>query len=120
MWPASAWDTNARYRGSLPMGALLAIPRAIKVDALPLTAPGKVVAHALQNYGMYVADRGGDGGMSVLAELQARDIRWTGQDHDLKVIKEHLQWVSNNSPQNPGGGGRPCRPLDTDRLFLGQ
>jgi hypothetical protein len=120
LWPASAWDTNARYRGSLPMGALLAIPRDIKVDALPLTASGKVLAQALQNYGVYVADRGGEGGMTILAELRARDIRWSEQDHDLSVIKKHLQWVSNNSPQNRGGGGRPWRPLDTDQLFLGQ
>ena len=120
MWPAYAWDTNSRYRGSLPMGALLAIPRDIKVDALPLTAQGKVLARALQNYGLYVADRGGDGGMTILAEYRAKDIRWSGQDPDLRVIKKHLQWVSNNSPQNRGGGGRPCRPLDTDQLFLDQ
>ena len=120
MWPASAWDTNSRYRGSLPMGALLAIPQTIKVDALPLTALGKVLAHALQNYGVYVADRGGDGGMTILAELRAKDIRWSKQDHDLNVIKSHLRWVSNNSPQNRGGGGRPCRPLASDQPFLDQ
>jgi hypothetical protein len=120
LWPAYAWDTNARYRGSLPMGALLAIPQATKVDALPLTARGKVLARALQNYGVYVADRGGDGGITILAELGAKDIRWSGQDRDLGVIKQHLQWVSNSSPQNRGGGGRPLRPIQTERLFLDQ
>lgn len=116
MWPAYAWDTNARYRGTLPMGALLAIPGDVNVNALPLTPKGKVLAQALQNYGVYVADRGGDGGMTILAELKARDIRWPGQDNDLNIIKNHLRWVSNNSPGNRGGGGKPRKPLLTDRV----
>jgi hypothetical protein len=120
VWPAYAWDTNARYRGTLPMGALLAIPGDVDVNALPLTSKGKVLAKALQNYGVYVADRGGDGGMTILAELKAHDIHWPGRDNDLNVIKNYLRWVSNNSPENRGGGGKPRRPLLSDRLALPQ
>ncbi len=117
MWPACAWDTNSRYQGSLPMGALLAIPPGVNVAALPLSAKGKILAKALQDFGVYVADRGGDGGMTILADLNAHDIRWSNQDGDLKVIKNLLQWVRNNSPTSRGGGGKPWCPLLTDRFL---
>ncbi len=105
LWPAFAWDTNAGYTGSLPMGALLAIPRDINIESIGLTANGKCLAKALQNYGVYVADRGGPGGMSLLAELNARDLRWSGWLQDLNIIIPYLKWVVNNSPLNRGGGG---------------
>ena len=110
-WPAVCWDTNAGYSGTLPMGALLAIPQSVNINSLGLTPQGLILARAMQNYGLYVADRGGSGGMTILAELKATDVRWTGQSNDLNIIKQNLKWVSNNSATTPGGGGTPIVPL---------
>jgi hypothetical protein len=105
MWPAYAFDMNASYSGSIPMGALLAVPPQVNINNLGLTAQGKVLALAMQNFGVYIVDRGGSGGMTLLADLKARDIRWKDWQNDLNVIKPYLKWVSNNSATNLGGGG---------------
>lgn len=100
-WPAVAFDMNAGYSGSLPMGALLAIPPEINVDRLGLTSKGNVLARALQDFGMYVVDRCGSGGLIIMADLNAKDIRWKGSAKDFQIIKHHLRWVANNSEANP-------------------
>jgi len=106
-WPAVAFDMNAGYSGSRPMGALLAIPPEIEVDRLGLTSKGKVLARALQEFGIYIVDRCGPGGLIILADLNAKDIHWKGSARDFQIIKRHLRWVSNNSEATPGGGGPP-------------
>lgn len=115
-WPAYAFDREANYTGSLPMGALLAIPASVNVDALGLSWRGRVLARAAQDYGIYLVDRGG-GGLTILAELGNPEIRWprNGSEpadwQDLEIIGDHLQWVDNNSPSTIGGGGTPRQPL---------
>jgi hypothetical protein len=112
VWPAAAFDRDANYSGSLPMGALLAIPPKVDLDTLGLSTYGKVIARAAQDYGVYVVDRGG-AGISFLAELNNPDIRWEQRGaepawwQDVQVIKNNLQWVNNNSPSARGGGGTP-------------
>jgi len=76
MWPAYAFDRNSGYSGTLPMGALLAIPPSVDVRTLGLSPTGLVVARAAQDYGVYAVDRGG-GGVTFLAELGNPEIRWT-------------------------------------------
>jgi hypothetical protein len=44
------------------MGALLAIPPDININNLGLSKQGIVIAQAVQDYGIYIIDRGGDGG----------------------------------------------------------
>ncbi|MFN8642939.1 MAG: hypothetical protein U0802_15280 [Candidatus Binatia bacterium] len=46
VWPAAAFDRDAGYSGTLPMGALLAIPPDVDVDQLGLSANGRVIARA--------------------------------------------------------------------------
>lgn len=111
IWPAYAFDRNSGYSGTLPMGALLAIPQTVNVDGLGLSTQGKVVARALQNYGAYVVDRGGSGGMTFLAELGNTEINWSTVSQDLGIIRNQLRWVTNNTAQTPGGGGTPIAPL---------
>ena len=95
MWPASAWDTDFPLpRGSLRMGALLAVPRRSKVDALPLTVRRGSCAHAFKIIGLYVADHGGDGRDDYLGGTWPRMYAPTSADHDLNVIKSRLRWVS--------------------------
>jgi hypothetical protein len=99
------------------MGALLAIPPHVDLDALGLSRQGMVIARAAQTYGVYVVDRGGTGGMTFLAELGNREIRWEGDARtlaswqELLIIKNQLKRVMNNSAQTPGGGGEPLAPM---------
>lgn len=119
VWPAFAFDRDADYSGSLPMGALLAIPSWVDIDGLGLSRRGRAIAQAAQDYGAYVVDRGG-GGITFLAELGASDIRWAadasgpGWWHDIQVIKNSLYRVANNGPSSRGGGGTPRAPFAPD------
>lgn len=116
VWPAYAFDRDSGYSGTVPMGALLAIPPAVDVEQLGLSRPGRVIAHALQDYGAYVVDRGGKG-ITILSELGDDDIQWSARDNepawwkDLQTIRDQLQRVTNNGPTNRGGGGTPRVPL---------
>lgn len=108
VWPAWAFDRDSGYSGTLPMGALLAIPPRIDIERLGLSPSGLVIARAAQDYGIYVVDRGGDG-LTILAELGNRDVRRGGGGSlwwkDLERIRDVLQQVVNNSAANRGGGG---------------
>ncbi len=116
VWPAYAFDRNAGYSGTLPMGALLAIPPAVDIRQLGLSRQGEVIARAAQDFGVYVVDRGG-AGITILAELGDPDIRWEGRGaeppwwKDLEIIKNALQQVTNNASTTRGGGGTPRVPL---------
>ena len=98
------------------MGALLAIPPSVDIDALGLSTYGKVIARAAQDYGVYVVDRGGSG-ITFLAEYGDPDIqlgraqRRAGMVAGLEIIRNQLQRVTNNSTTNRGGGGTPRVPL---------
>lgn len=60
--PALAFDSNPNYSGTLPMGSRLALPHNLDVSTLGLTTDlGNKIAHAVQDYGMFVVDRGGSG-----------------------------------------------------------
>jgi hypothetical protein len=117
VWPAYAFDRRSGYSGTLPMGALLAIPAHVNLDTLGLSREGKVLARAAQKYGVYVVDRGGEGGMTFLAELGNSEIRWEGSARtlaswqELLIIKNQLKQVTNNSVRTPGGGGDLLAPL---------
>jgi hypothetical protein len=116
VWPAYAFDRDSSYTGTVPMGALLAIPATVDLDGLGLSTDGRVIARAAQDYGVYVVDRGGSG-ITILAELGAPDIRWEARDSepawwkDLEIIRDQLRRVTNNGPSSRGGGGTPRVPL---------
>jgi hypothetical protein len=111
IWPAYAFDRLSGYSGTLPMGALLAIPASVDINSLGLTTNGKILARAVQDYGAYVVDRGGVGGMAFQAEFGNSEIRWNGDIKDLQIIARHLKWVVNNTEANRGGGGILRVPL---------
>jgi len=116
VWPAAAFDRSNHYGGTLPMGSLLAIPAAINLNTLGLSPQGLTMAHAAQNYGVYVVDSDGSG-FTFLAELGDPEIRWPGTAttppwwRDIEIILANLQLVTNNSATTPGGGGTPRAPL---------
>jgi hypothetical protein len=115
-WPAYTMDRNSGYTGTLPMGALLAIPASVDIRQLGLSPRGLVIARAAQDYGIYVVDRGGTG-LTILAELGNPEIRWDRVGSaapdwmDLETIGDHLRWVDNNGPDSRGGGGTLRQPL---------
>src|ERR1700681_2206116 len=74
VWPAAAFDRSSNYTGTLSMGSLLAIPATIDLTQLGLSPQGLVIAHAAQDYGVYVVDSGG-GGFTFLAELGDPELR---------------------------------------------
>ena len=46
VWPAYAFDRDSGYSGTVPMGALLAIPPSVDIDQLGLSPLGRVIARA--------------------------------------------------------------------------
>ena len=136
-WPAVSVDHYAYdktdkdwYAGTnnvFIIGALLALKPTFNLDTLQ-TIPGKIIAKAFQDYGAYVSDdaacdcwalileRGPDG--SVIDEVKSRynatisltphtDEFWK----DMVKVFENLHIITNNGPQNIGGGGTPRQPL---------
>jgi hypothetical protein len=134
-WPAIRHDSCAPgcYGGSVPnleMGSLLAIPTTVDINALGLeTAPGRMLAWTLQNYGAYVADNTAQSAFSIETEdspggsvvsqfqqtwgfpFEAPAGNGTPWSHDINVILANLAVVANNSPSSIGGGGTPLQPL---------
>ena len=136
-WPAISVDHYAYdltspnwYAGTnknFIMGALLALKPTFNLDTLK-TMPGKILAKALQDYGTYVVDdaacdcwafaleRGPDG--NVVDEVQKTyNVKMFLTPHtdnfwkDMAIVFENLQIISNNGPNNIGGGGTPRQPL---------
>ena len=80
-WPAATADNYAANAGSgygsashntntaMKMGALLAIPANVNVDAIGLqSVPGKMLAWTMQNYGAYIVDSTGGPGFDISIE----------------------------------------------------
>jgi hypothetical protein len=145
-WPAYGADSFAvgGYGASNPgqtkamrMGSLLAIPASTDIAGMGLeTAPGKMLAWTLQNYGAYIVDSGPTGAGVVMctedgpdgafnATFQAhwgypfngraRDASGTSPNaafvRDFQRLIAALQVVVNNGPNSIGGGGTPRQPL---------
>ena len=91
--PALAFDMNDRYAGDLPMGSRLAIPRGVDIRSLGLSERGAVIARATQEYGAIITDRGGDGGLTLRAELDAADALYLDRATDMTIIVHRLQQV---------------------------
>ena len=103
LWPATTEDgANNLYTGDVHMGSLFAIPGSVNVNALGLSAQGRMIAHALQDYGAYLVDAGGNFALS--AEPAAEGMI-SGMRNDISALQTKLQIVTNNSPSTVGGGG---------------
>jgi hypothetical protein len=105
------------------MGALLALHASLNLTSLNLqTAPGRMIAWTLQNYGAYCVDDAARSVYSIATELGPggavidqfqkawgfsfvsglNDTPWA---RDIAAIFTHLAVVDNNSPSSVGGGG---------------
>jgi hypothetical protein len=94
--PALAFDMNDRYEGSVPMGSLLALPGGMDIRSLGLTKRGEVIARAMREYGAIITDRGGDGGLTLRAALDASDAFYPERATDLTIIVRKLQRVAGD------------------------
>jgi hypothetical protein len=132
-WPATKEDGYGpqRYGGKVPalkMGALLALPASLNLASLNLqTAPGRMIAWTLQNYGAYCVDDAARSVFSIATELGpagavttefqqgwgypfssgVKDSPWA---KDIATIVANLAVVDNNAPASMGGGGTPRQP----------
>jgi len=135
VWPAIRHDSCAPgcYGGSVPaleMGSLLAIPSSVNLTTLGLqTAPGRMLAWTLQNYGAYITNdttrsvfsistEDGPSGSMINQFQQAWGFPFeapagnaTPWSHDINAILANLAVVVNNGPASIGGGGTPRQPL---------
>ena len=71
--PATEQDYNSPYTyyGAIPMGAFVALPRSVDLDALGLGPEALAVARALQDYGGYVVDQTGSDTVAFYVEVDA-------------------------------------------------
>jgi lysophospholipase L1-like esterase len=128
-WPAVQSDGYAAevYKGTVEatrMGALLALPPSVDINALGLeTEPGRIIARAMQDYGAYIVDDPYWDVVAFITEFspQGRVIdefqsvwgmpmevggpsstnAWT---RDVARIITGAHVVDNNGPGNVGGG----------------
>jgi hypothetical protein len=72
----------------IPMGGRVQLDPSIDVDSLALTSSGKIIAHALQDYGAYVGDYSGS--ISIYAEnAPAAQAQWANgmlQDDEVRDV----------------------------------
>ncbi len=65
--PATDSDGTVKSKTALPEGARLRLDPSLDLDTLGLTSAEKTIARALQEYGMYLVDNGGESGIGIYA-----------------------------------------------------
>ena len=118
VWPATSqdWGSQYRYKGNLPMGSLLVIPKSVDLNSLGLDAQTMKIAKAMQDYGGYVVDAAGSFNWYAEPTLTGSNFQnsvvgapdWAA---GLRKIRSVLVVVTNNGPNSVGGGGTPLAPL---------
>jgi hypothetical protein len=118
VWPASSqdWGSQYSYKGNLPMGSLLVIPKSVNLNSLGLDAQTMKIAKAMQDYGGYVVDMAGSFNWyaeptltgSTFQSSVAGAPNWAA---GLRKIRSVLVVVANNGPNSVGGGGTPLTAL---------
>jgi len=120
VWPALAFDSGAGGyaapgdRNALPMGARLALPPTTDIVGLGLrTDTGRMIAQAVQTFGMFVADRGGEGiSIQVQADPQRPALARLSPavQRDLHVIIRHVQQVQGWHASGPHASDAAALP----------
>ncbi|WNG33408.1 hypothetical protein F0U61_07085 [Archangium violaceum] len=115
VWPATEqdWNSEWNYKGNVPMGAYFAIPPSVDINAQGLTADGKMVAQALQDYGAYVTDAT-VGAVTFYVEPTAPSTFAANLRKDAAKLRSLLRRVTNNSAATPNGPGARRVPMLPD------
>ena len=105
IWPAAGNAAAATSEPGLCVGTLLAIPPDVDLRALlGENGPAYELARAMQDYGIYITGVT-DAPFVLLADQRGIP----AADQWLTQLVPLLQVVTNNSPENPAGGGMPRR-----------
>lgn len=114
--PATSADGNANSpgnnTGNIPYGGLLALPPAVNLNSLGLSEPGRRLAEAIRNYGIYVVDGGGCAAGAIRSDQTVSSTIRNQLRTDIRKIYPHIRLVLNNNVLgNPvAGGGTPLAP----------
>lgn len=110
VWPATTTDHDGRnvYSGTIPMGALFAIPPSVDLTKLDLTPEGTALARAYATFGGYVVDAAARTNMIAVTEAGCgNQAQIDNLQRDKRKILAQLRMVTNNGPDSIGGpGGR--------------
>ncbi|MFO0574775.1 MAG: hypothetical protein U1A78_12340 [Polyangia bacterium] len=109
VWPATLEDDGAEadYRGAVPMGQLVALPRDLDLKGLGLGPQGLLLGRALQDFGAYDVDSSGD--ISLYAEPAAEDELGTARA-DWAKLRLLIRCVRNSGKGAAGGPGARVAP----------
>ncbi|WP_224365345.1 hypothetical protein [Hyalangium versicolor] len=115
VWPATEqdWNSETTYKGHVPMGSYFAIPPSVDINAQGLTAEGKMVAQALQDFGAYVTDAT-VGSVTFYVEPTAPATFANNVRKDAARLRSLLRRVTNNSAATPNGPGARRVPMLPD------
>ena len=114
--PAVSRDSSAgranENTGNIPYGALLALPPSVNIASLGLSEPGRRLAEAIQDYGIYAVDGGGCQNGAIRTDQHVDPKTLATLKRDAPKIYRHIRMVLNNdvlgSPT--AGGGAPRAP----------
>ncbi len=115
--PATSRDGFAsnmnNNNGNIPYGALMALPPNVNINSLGLSEPGRRLAAAIQNYGVYVIDEAGCGNGAMRADQDVTPQVLQALRNDIPKIYRHMRMVLNSEwrrGQAATGGGQPVAP----------
>lgn len=114
--PATLRDGSAgqggNNTGSIPYGALLALPASVDIGRLGLSEPGRRLAEAIRDYGIYVVDGGGCTNGAIRADQYVSGGVLSQLKRDIPKIYPHVRMVLNNDVLGNAvaGGGTALAP----------
>lgn len=109
VWPATLedYDADQDYRGAVPMGQLVALPRDLELGRLGLGPQGLALLRALQDFGAYNVDTSSD--LSLYAEPAAEGELGTARA-DWAKLRLLIRCVRNSGRGAVGGPGARVVP----------
>lgn len=115
--PATSRDGSAgsaaNNTGNIPYGGLLALPPSVNINGLGLSEPGRRLAEAIRNYGIYAVDGGGCTQGAIRADQTLSSQVVSQLKNDIPKIYPHIRLVLNSEwrpNQTIVGGGKPLAP----------
>jgi hypothetical protein len=85
VYPASNSDGTSTRAGAIPEGARLQLDPKLDLDRLNLKPAAKIIAQALQQYGMFLGD--GGGGVGLYAEVFPGKNKWREKLGPFDLLK---------------------------------
>ncbi len=109
--PRNSRNNPSYCTGNIPYGSLWALPPNVNLDAMGLSEPGKRLAEAIRDYGVYVVDDGN--GPALRADQNFTPALRNQLVSDTEKFYPLMRMVLNSAWQpggGPAGGGTPIAP----------